>query len=134
MPAPMLETLWLTMRAARDRQAGTVEAAAARVMTGVGRSVAGVVNGMMLLNLLGATDRAFDLARACYLEQGPVIAAMDWRPGQPAMQDQRWRKTNMLLAPTAAGMQRDPRFVPLMQQMGLADYWKRRGVVPDSLL
>ena len=46
-------------------------------MAGVSRSVAAVVNGMMLLNHLGATDRAFDLARAYYLEQGPIIAAVN---------------------------------------------------------
>jgi hypothetical protein len=30
-------------------------------------------------------------------------------------------------------MQKDSRFLPLMEQMGLTDYWKRRGVVPDFL-
>jgi hypothetical protein len=39
----------------------------------------------------------------------------------------------MLFTPTAAPMQRDPRFMPLMEEMGLADYWKRRGIVPDFL-
>jgi len=86
---------------------------------------------MMLLNLMGATDDAFELARAYYLEQGPIIAAMEWRPGQPIVPDQRRRKTNMLFTPTASAMQTDPRFLPLMEQMGLTDYWKRRGVVPD---
>jgi len=89
---------------------------------------------MMLLNHLGATDRAFDLARAYYLEQGPIVAALSWRPGQPIIQDQRRRKTNMLFTPTAAAMRSDPRFMPLMQQMGLADYWDKRGIRPDFLL
>ena len=62
-------------------------------MAGVGRSVAAVINALILLNLMGATDRAFDLARAYYLEQGPIIAAMQWRPGQPVIPAQRRRKT-----------------------------------------
>ena len=62
-----------------------------------------------------------------------ALAAVQWRPGQPVVPDQRRRKTNMLFTPTAAPMQRDPRFMPLMQQMGLAEYWDRRGVVPDFL-
>lgn len=133
LPPPMVETLRSAMSAAASRQPAEIDAAVGRVIAGVGRSVAAVVNGMMLLNLMGATDAAFDLARAYYLEQGPIIAAMQWRPGQPVVPDQRRRKTNMLFTPTAAAMQRDTRFLPLMEQMGLADYWKRRGVVPDFL-
>jgi hypothetical protein len=102
-------------------------------MASVTHSVAAVVNAMMLLNLMGATDDAFELARAYYLEQGPIIAAMEWRPGQPIVPDQRRRKTNMLFTPTAAAMQKDPRFLPLMKEMGVTDYWERRGVVPDFL-
>jgi hypothetical protein len=82
---------------------------------------------------MGATDDAFELAQAYYLEQGPIMAALEWRPGQPIVPDQRRRKTNMLFTPTATAMQRDPRFMPLMRQMGLADYWDRRGVLPDFL-
>jgi hypothetical protein len=73
------------------------------------------------------------LAEAYYLEQGPIIAAMKWRPGQPFVPDQRRRKTNMLFTPVAATMQRDPRFQPLMNRMGLTNYWDRRGIVPDFL-
>jgi hypothetical protein len=133
LPPPMFETLRAAMAAAETKQSAAVGAAVDRVMAGVSRSVATVVNAMMLLNHLGATDRAFDLARAYYLEQGPIVAALSWRPGQPMIQDQRRRKTNMLFTPTAAAMRSDPRFMPLMQQMGLADYWEKRGIRPDFL-
>ena len=133
LPPPMIDTLRSATRAARSGQPAEIEAAVGRVMDGVGRSVAAVVNAMMLLNLMRATDPAFELARAYYLEQGPIIAAVQWRPGQPTIPDQRRRKTNMLFTPTAATMQRDPRFLPLMRDMGLTDYWDRRGIVPDFL-
>jgi tetratricopeptide (TPR) repeat protein len=133
LPAPMIDTLRSAVRAAQSRKPAEIEAAVMRVMGGVGRSVAAVVNAMMLLNLMGAIDNAFELARAYYLEQGPIIAALQWRPGQPTVPDQRRRKTNMLFTPTAAAMQRDPRFLPLMREMGLAGYWERRGVLPDFL-
>ncbi len=133
LPPPMIETLRTTLAAAYTKQPAAIGAAVDQVMTGVARSVAAVVNGMMLLNHLGATDRAFDLARAYYLEQGPILAAVSWRPGQPMIRDQRRRKSNMLFTPTAAVMRSDPRFMPLMQQMGLVDYWEKRGVRPDFL-
>jgi DNA-binding winged helix-turn-helix (wHTH) protein/tetratricopeptide (TPR) repeat protein len=133
LPPPMIETLRAAITAAGTKQPAAVGAAVDQVMAGVSRSVAAVVNAMMLLNHLGATDRAFDLARAYYLEQGPIIAAVSWRPGQPMIQDQRRRKTNMLFTPTAAAMRSDPRFMPLMPQMGLVDYWDKRGIRPDFL-
>ncbi len=133
LPPPMVATLRAGMRAALTRRPAEIEQATGIVMAGVARSVTAVVNAMMLINLMGATDRAFDLARAYYLEQGPIIAAMQWRPGQPVVPDQRRRKTNILFTPIGEEMQRDPRFMPLMEQMGLADYWRRRGIVPDFL-
>ena len=39
----------------------------------------------------------------------------------------------MLFTPITAGMQRDPRFL-LLKQMGLTNYWNRRGILPDFLL
>ncbi len=133
LPPPIIETLRNSISAAYTQQPAAIGAAVDQVMAGVARSVAAVVNGMMLLNHLGATDRAFDLARAYYLEQGPVIAAVSWRPGQPIIRDQRRRKSNVLFTPTLAAMRSDPRFMPLVQQMGLVDYWDKRGVRPDFL-
>jgi len=131
LPPPIIDTLRAAITAAGSKQPAAVGAAVDQVMAGVSRSVAAVVNGMMLLNHLGATDRAFDLARAYYLEQGPIIAAVSWRPGQPMIQDQRRRKTNMLFTPTAAAMRSDPRFMPLMQQMGLVTFnaWALDGYI-----
>lgn len=134
LPPPMLATLRNATAAAQGNDASAREAAVRQIMAGVERSVAAVVNGIMLLNLLRATDSAFMLADAYYLERGPVLAAMSWRPGTPFVPDQRRRKTNMLFTPTAELMQRDPRFIPLMREMGLTDYWRQRGIRPDFLM
>jgi DNA-binding winged helix-turn-helix (wHTH) protein/tetratricopeptide (TPR) repeat protein len=133
LPAPMIATLRSAIAAAKSGKPTEVEDTSRRILAGVGRSVAAVVNAMMLLNLMKANDQAFALARAYYLEQGPIIAAMEWRPGQPFVPDQRRRKTNMLFTPIAATMQQDPRFLPLMEDMGLTRYWKQRAVLPDFL-
>jgi DNA-binding winged helix-turn-helix (wHTH) protein/tetratricopeptide (TPR) repeat protein len=133
LPPPMVAMLQSGIGAAISRDRQDVDAAVRLVMGQVSRSVAAVVNAMMLLNLMGAIDEAFELARAYYLEQGPIVAATGPQPGQLVVPDQRRRKTNMLFTPTAAAMQRDRRFLPLMEEMGLTDYWQRRGVQPDFM-
>jgi tetratricopeptide (TPR) repeat protein len=133
LPPPMLLTLRAALLASMSREPAAVEAATRRVMASVRGSVSAVINAMMLLNLMIATDAAFAVAQAYYLERGPIIAAMEWRPGQPFLPDQRRRKTNMLFTPTCAHMRRDPRFSALTRDIGLTEYWRRRGVVPDFL-
>lgn len=133
LPPPVVATLRAAMAAAGQGDSAAISRVSSQVVAGVQKSVAGVVNAMMLLNMLGAIDAAFDVARAYYLEEGPIIAATNWRPGQPLVPDQRRRKTNMLFTPIARGMQRDARFLPLMERMGLAAYWQRRGITPDFL-
>lgn len=133
IPPPMIGTLRAAISAAESGDRAAINQATERVLDGVRQSVAGVVNAMMLLNLMRATDAAFAVAQAYYLEEGPIIAATSWRPGQPMVPDQRRRKTNMLFTPIAGAMQRDARFMPLMQRMGLANYWDKRGVTPDFL-
>ena len=133
LPPPMFDTVRLSLVAAQSKDPNLTREAASRVLGGAAQSVAGVVNAMMLLNHMQELDAAFALAEAYYLEKGPVIAQMQWRPGQPIVPDLRRRKTNMIFTPTAAPMQQDPRFMPLMEKMGLANYWEKKGVVPDFL-
>jgi len=133
LPPPVVATLSSAFRAAISRDAGDIAAATGQIMAGASRSVAGVVNAMMLLNLLRSTDAAFTLAEAYYLERGPVRAAMTAPPGEPLIPDQRRRTTNMLFTPLAAPMQQDPRFMPLMREIGLEASWRQRGVEPDFL-
>lgn len=131
LPPPMIATLQDALRAADGGSAASAEQATRAIMGSVGVSIAAVVNAMMLLNIMGARDAAFDLAHAYYLEDGPIITAMPWRRGQPVVPDQRRRKTSMLFVPSAAAFRGDERFPALVKRMGLADYWRRRDVRPD---
>lgn len=133
LPPPMINTITLALEAAQSKQPKALSEATKQLMSGVSRNVAAVINAMMLLNLMGAIDQAFELADAYYLERGPIIAAVQWRPGQPAVPDQRRRKTNMLFVPSATAMQADSRFMPLMKEIGLVSYWDKRGIGPDFL-
>ncbi|MCY7397970.1 MAG: hypothetical protein LH466_03905, partial [Sphingomonas bacterium] len=133
LPPPMIEGLRRSMVALISRQRTDIDQAVAAVVglvaTGPGHSVSAV----MVLNALGEIDRAFAVAEAYLLERGPLMASVRWRPGQVSINDQHRRKTNMLFVPVSAAMRADPRFLPLTEEIGLADYWSRAGVKPDFL-
>lgn len=131
IPGPILATLKTAMAAAGSRRPADVQRVSGQLIGQAGRSIAAVINALMLLNLMGATDTAFDLANAYYLERGPLTVAVSWNPSQFSLRDQRRRKTNMLFVPSAATMRADPRFSGLVRDMGLDSYWRQGRVVPD---
>jgi tetratricopeptide (TPR) repeat protein len=133
LPPPMVAALRIAMAALASRRPADVSRAVAAVTGLFSHGPGAAVNAVMMLTGLGEIDRAFDVARAYLLEQGPLMASVRWRPGQISVNDQRRRKTNMLFVPVAAPLRADPRFLELTQQIGLAQYWRAAGVVPDFL-
>jgi tetratricopeptide (TPR) repeat protein len=131
LPPWMIETLRAAMTALASRRPADVARASARLIEEVTHSPSACVNALLLLNGLGETDRAFEVARAYLLEEGPLMASVNWRPGQVLVNDQRRRKTHMLFTPVAAAMRTDVRFQGLVERIGMAAYWRAAGVRPD---
>ena len=131
LPPWMIETLRACMTALASRRPADVARASARLMEEVNRSPSACLNALLILNGLGEIDRAFEVARAYLLEQGPLMASVRWRPGDVLVNDQRRRKTHMLFTPVAAPMRTDARFQDLIESVGVAAYWRAVGVRPD---
>lgn len=130
-PPWMIQSLEDSVQALASRRPTDVARAADLLVSQVARSPGSAVTAVMLLTGLGEVDRAFAVADAYLLERGPLIASVDWRPGQPSMNDQHRRKTNMLFVPATAPMRADPRFDRLVRDIGLTAYWTQAKVVPD---
>ncbi len=76
-----------------------------------------VNEGLQMIARLGDLDGAFTLA-------GTLLRPNDFRQGLAI--------TRMILFRSpAAGMRRDPRFMPLAAKVGLVDYWEKAGKWPD---
>lgn len=133
LPPATVAALRAGMAAMASRRPADSARAAESALALLAKGPSNALNAIMILNGLGDIDRAFAAAEAYFLERGPLQASVRWRPGQLAVADQRRRKTNMLFVPAAAAMQADPRFLPLVTDMGLVDYWRRAGVTPDFL-
>jgi hypothetical protein len=83
----------------------------------------------MALSFIGDIDGAFDVANNYLLFRNPVAATVS---GAPPVNSTSWRFTPGLFTPPTAPMRADPRFKTLCDGIGLTDYWRKRGVRPDS--
>jgi DNA-binding winged helix-turn-helix (wHTH) protein/tetratricopeptide (TPR) repeat protein len=132
LPPWMIETLRASMTALATRRPADVARASARLAGEVTQSPSAAVNALLILNGLGEIDRAYEVAHAYLLEEGPLMATVRWKPGQVLVNDQRRRKTHMLFTPVAAPMRADPRFAALTERVGLAAYWRATGRRPEA--
>jgi tetratricopeptide (TPR) repeat protein len=76
------------------------------------------------LTSLGAADTALELLRGYYFAEG------DWRALAPPGGDQD-RLTGPLFQPPMRSLWRQPEFDRLLTRIGLNNYWRESGTVPD---
>lgn len=133
LPPWLVELTRTTLAAILSGRPADRERSVRLIMQGIARAPTGSITGILMLNGLGETDRAFDVATAYLLERGPLFAEVQWSVGGISLNDTRRRKTHMLFIPASAAMRADPRFMPLVTDIGLAAYWDRARVVPDFL-
>ena len=96
--------------------------------------------GVMILSALGEVDSAFAIANGFLLSQGSIVRGTE-RPAPTKeastgqMSDAIARiNTQWLFTPPCAVMRADDRFIPLSDGLGLTEYWRRRGILPDYQL
>ena len=89
---------------------------------------------ILIMSGLGELDTAFDIADGTLLSRGPLVPQE--QAGAPGVTESAgWRvNTQWMWTPPVAAMRADPRFLPLCDSIGLAGYWRRRGVKPDYQL
>jgi DNA-binding winged helix-turn-helix (wHTH) protein/tetratricopeptide (TPR) repeat protein len=88
----------------------------------------------MVLGQLGELDAAFDVIDALLLSKGPLVPNRPIVPRSFVANSPSWCRTQWLFMPPLAAARRDPRFEALCEELGLARYWRQRGVAPDTRL
>lgn len=86
-----------------------------------------------IVSALHDVDTAFDIANGLLFGKGPIVPRE--QPGaNNAATSASWRiSTQWMWLPPSAAMRPDRRFLSLCEQVGLTDYWRKRGVRPDGL-
>lgn len=91
------------------------------------------VTAMPALAALGEVDAAFTVARGYYLGERPSVTPLHRTARDPSIIDQHEHVAQPLFIPACHSMREGPCFAALCEDIGLASFWRERGIFPDFL-
>lgn len=134
MPVHAARTWEATIEALRGRRPRDIARVRQKHLDAAVASPGNAVLAMQMLSLLGEIDAVFEIANGYLLRSGNAIGKLRQAEGQVSVNDKRRRSTVMLFTPNTSAMRADPRFMPLVNEIGLVRYWQTKGVRPDFLI
>lgn len=84
----------------------------------------------MVMSALGEIDSSFEILGSHYA----LARQAGDRPSKPSRDSTAWRFAPWLFTPPMAAVRADLRFSALCDEIGLSDYWAKRGIKPDYQL
>jgi DNA-binding winged helix-turn-helix (wHTH) protein len=121
-----------TLEAFTNPTAANVAAARAANLKAAHLNPGQAAYAAMALSQLGEIDAAFDVINGLLLSKGPLVADRPIVPRSFLANSASWCRTHWLWMPPLAAVRRDPRFSATCEELGLASYWRQRGVGPDT--
>lgn len=132
--SPAAASVWRASLVALEEHTPSAIAAAREAnLEGAKTTPAIASAGILILSALGELDAAFEVANGFLLGRGSIIVRP--KPSNvPSVNSAGWRNKMGLFTPPAKAMRLDPRFRPLCDELGLTEYWRKRGIGPDAFL
>ncbi|HEX6217958.1 MAG TPA: winged helix-turn-helix domain-containing protein [Sphingomicrobium sp.] len=127
-----LKALWRINGTALNRPTPENIAAARKASLERSKQRLGLSNSStMVMSALGEVDAAFEILSLRYAIEPSSPASSRSRPKGSSM---AWRFAPWLFTPPVANVRADPRFQYICDQIGLTEYWAKRGIKPDYQL
>lgn len=133
IPAADIERAGLIARAIATRDTADADAVIAAFAPLVSQGTGYTEIAMRAAAAIGRRDDAFRFARALYLDEGVRMPSQRFA-AQANYGPAGERQTQALFTPPFASLRRDPRYLGLMADIGLVDYWRRSNTPPDFCL
>lgn len=129
VPQGWFDRIMLGARAFETRAPADIAAMSAAYARAARETATGAEVAILLASAFGKRDEAFAIAGAYYFDRGFSVPSE--RLTQGSFSPRNRRNTTFLFWPPAAAMRADARFAALTGEIGLDDYWRRAGVLPD---
>lgn len=118
-------------RALLTRSKADIDAAAKLYWDQAHKSVGIAGNAVQFFAAVGRLDDAFAVLNALYFNRGFDVGERSYTEEQGTYSERRNRPTWMFWIPVMAGLRADPRTKAIIEEVGLADYWRKSGTRPD---
>jgi tetratricopeptide (TPR) repeat protein len=126
-----LEMWRSSLRALESRKPDDVNMARAVNLEAAAREPNAAPFAIMILSELGDVAGSYAVAEGLMLRRGPVVGRPVGAARHAMTQNPPSLQTQWLFTPATAAMRADHRFASFCRDIGLADYWQRRGIGPD---
>jgi DNA-binding winged helix-turn-helix (wHTH) protein/tetratricopeptide (TPR) repeat protein len=127
--------LWrVSLAAIEHRTPAAITAARSATLAAAKTNLRFASQAVFVLSALGEIDAAFEIVNELFVISGRKLSRdhADAKTGPVA--STAWRFAPWLFIPPTASLRADARFEVLCDGIGLTDYWRKRGVVPDYKL
>ena len=131
IPPPFLNFYRAVAAARATGDADALNRAAATSLEVAGSGPGWAIAAMFALGLLQRPREQLAVASAYYLREGPRPVPVRRVEGEPSINDQHRRVTQILFTPAFADARADSGFDRLCDRIGLSEYWDATGAPPD---
>jgi hypothetical protein len=131
IPEEEFESILRVARALQSRDPADARQVMAEHVARAHRACGYAENAIQFACALGQVDTAFAIAEAYYFGRGFTVPELRFSLEQGVYTPLRDRMTQFLFNPATQSMRADDRFIPLVRELDLIDYWAEAGVRPD---
>ncbi len=130
--SPLSLDMWrASLRALESRSPVDVRVARDVNLAIAAREPSAAPFAIMLLSAMGDVGSAYAVAEGLLLRRGQIVGRAPGPARHAMIQNPISLQTQWLFTPATDAMRADPRFPSFCRDIGLADYWQRRGIRPD---